>query len=257
MDALRPGQLDWGRVDRTAAADADAPADAPAAAAARVANCAYVLEVAQAAFGLKLGATSAEDLAAGARQPMLSLVWQLQRAWMLQPLPPAMASEEALIAWANRKVAEAHPDAATSPVDSLRSQVLGDGLFWVRLLAAIAPEAVRAAEARGGATPAPADAQANASYAASCAHALGLPFFARWQDLAEARPKVAMALLAALAAEDVRRTRAAAGPAPSPPPSAGTVSETPARPGRNPSRVLAGREALRKLASFYQPKRSS
>ena len=66
-----------------------------------------------------------------------------------------------------------------------------------------------------------------------------------------------MALLAALAAEDVRRTRAAAGPAPSPPPSAGTVSETPARPGRNPSRVLAGREALRKLASFYQPKRSS
>ena len=122
-----------------------------------------------------------------------------------------MASEEALIAWANRKVAEAHPDAATSPVDSLRSQVLADGLFWVRLLAAIAPEAVRAAEARGGATPAPADAQANASYAASCAHALGLPFFSRWQDLAEARPKVAMALLAALAAEDVRRTRAAAG----------------------------------------------
>ena len=253
MDALRPGHLDWKRVDRTAAA-ADASADASAGAAARVANCAYALEVAQAAFGLKLGSTSAADLAAGARQPMLSLVWQLQRAWMLQPLPPAMASEEALIAWANGKVAEADPGNPISQVANLRSQVLGGGLFWVRLLAAVAPEAVRAAEARGDAKPAPADAQANASYAASCAHALGVPFFSRWQDLAEARPKVAMALLAAVAAEDIRRTRAAAGPTPSPPPSAGTVSETAAL-ARNPSRVLAGREALRKLAGFYQPKR--
>ena len=253
MDALRPGHLDWKRVDHTAAA-ADASADASIGAAARVANCAYALEVAQAAFGLKLGSTSASDLAAGARQPMLSLVWQLQRAWMLQPLPPAMASEEALIAWANRKVAEADPDNPISEVANLRSQVLGGGVFWVRLLAAVAPEAVRAAEARGGAKPAPADAQANALYAASCAHALGVPFFSRWQDLAEARPKVAMALLAAVAAEDIRRTRAAAGSTPSPPPSAGTASETPAL-GRYPSRVLAGREALRKLAGFYQPKR--
>ena len=146
-----------------------------AAAAARVANCAYVLEVAQAAFGLKLGATSAADLAAGARQPMLNLVWQLQRASMLQALPPAMASEEALIAWANRKVAEAH-GAATSPVDSLARKCSAT---------ASSGAAARRDRARGGARGggarrhrAPADAQANASYAASCAHALGCPSLA-------------------------------------------------------------------------------
>ena len=102
---------------------------------------------------------------------------------------------------------------------------------------------------------------------------MGLPFYGRWQDLAEGRPKASMALLAAAAALDLRRTRAATAaaeepsglpgpsPPPTPPPQAPTATlqaATPTLPTAlaSPRVGLAaqGRQSLGKLLGVYKPK---
>ena len=219
MDALRPGQLDWGRVDRTAAAAADARRRAR-----RRRRTRRQLRVRARGGAGGLRAQAGRDLGRGPRggrapadaQPL----WQLQRASMLQSL----AAGHGVGGGAHRvgqpqggrgAPRRRHQPGGQPPLASARRRPL---------LGA----AARRDRARGGARrrraaaprPRPPTRRPTPRTRHSCAHALGLPFFSRWQDLAEARPKVAMALLAALAAEDVRRTRAAAGPASSPPPSA-------------------------------------
>ena len=237
IDAMQPGRVAWGRVSTDRAALASS-------AALRRANCAYACEaIRDLVVGeLKLikelgGSINADDLAEGRRPAVLNAAWHLMRASLLRKLPPALANERSVTAWANARVEASGSELS---IGGPKAAAVREGRFLLQLLSVVAPEAVRLAEVQPGR--APPEAQSNASYAISCARASGCAVFAHWRDLAETRPKMVMSVLFALQALDAER----GGGAPTPPPTPPAQPE-PAQPSLKATR---GRPSLSRLSSL-------
>ena len=238
VDAIVPGRVAWGKVSTDKAALA-------ASATLRRSNCAYACEAIRALVvsELKLikelgGSINAADLSEGRRPAVLNAAWHLMRASLLRKLPPALANERSVMAWANARV-EASGSSLT--IGGPKAAAVREGGFLLQLIAAVSPGAVRMAEAQPGRTPQ--EAQSNASYAVSCARAAGCAVYAHWRDLAETRPKMVMSVLFALQALDMQQGGGVPTPPPTPP-----AHEPPAQPSL--LKATRGRPSLSKLSSL-------
>jgi plastin-1 len=107
-------------------------------------------------------------------------------------------SEEELIEWANSKIPEERR------IKNLKEKKLGDGLFWIDLLAAIEPRCIRW-DLIIKENPSDKDREMNAKYALSVARGLGAMIFVVWEDITEVKSKLLLTFLASL--YEVAQTR--------------------------------------------------
>ena len=137
-----------------------------------------------------------KDIQEGRKKHILAIVWQLMRAHTLKII--GERSEEELIAWANAKVSEPRR------IKNLKEKKLGDGLFWIELLAAIEPRCIRW-DLVVKENPSDKDREMNAKYALSVARGLGALIFVVWEDITEIKSKLLLTFLASL--YDVAKNR--------------------------------------------------
>ena len=191
-DKLAPGAVDWSRVSLK-----------PRSVFQRTENCNYALQLAR-RLGLRTVGIAGQDIAAGNRKLTTAIIWQLMRASVLRFLSELSMDEQDIRTWANRRVAAAAADgAAPMNIASFKDSKLQTGVFVLRLLGAVAPECVEAAEVRDGATAQ--ECGLNAKYAISCAHKMGCTVFTSWRDIVEVQPRMVLCLLAAAMQVDMRR----------------------------------------------------
>ena len=107
-------------------------------------------------------------------------------------------TEEELISWANSKIPEERK------IKNLKEKKLGDGLFWIDLLAAIEPRCIRW-DLIVKENPSDKDKEMNAKYALSVARGLGAMIFVVWEDITEVKSKLLLTFLASL--YEVSQTR--------------------------------------------------
>ena len=100
-------------------------------------------------------------------------------------------SEEELIEWANKLIPEERR------IKNLKEKKLGDGLFWIDLLAAIEPRCIRW-DLVVKENPTDKDKEMNAKYALSVARGLGAMIFVVWEDITEIKSKLLLTLLGSL-----------------------------------------------------------
>jgi len=202
MDAVRPGVVDWSRVNL-----------APKHVYSKVANANYAVALGTKAFGFSLVGIAGADITAGNVKLILALTWQLMRHHVITFLSRlsastsatasttggGMLSEADLVTWANGRVAPS----GVAPIDSLHDGSLSSGVFLLQLLRAIEPRAVDAAQVREGATAD--DKVLNAKYAISCARRLGCMVFLLHEDIVEVKPKMLLVLVATLMSYDANK----------------------------------------------------
>ena len=100
-------------------------------------------------------------------------------------------SEEELIEWANKLIPEERR------IKNLKEKKLGDGLFWIDLLAAIEPRCIRW-DLVVKENPTDKDKEMNAKYALSVARGLGAMIFVVWEDITEIKSKLLLTFLGSL-----------------------------------------------------------
>ena len=158
-------------------------------------NCQEVID-SSLRSGYKIVSIGNKDIQEGKKKHILAIVWQLMRAHTLKII--GERSEEELIEWANSKIS---PD---RKIKSLKEKKLGDGLFWIDLLAAIEPRCIRW-DLIVKDNPSDKDREMNAKYALSVARGLGAMIFVVWEDITEVKSKLLLTFLASL--YDVAQTR--------------------------------------------------
>ena len=89
------------------------------------------------------------------------------------------------------------------PIGKLSDSALGDGLYVLHLLKAVAPRAVDLGHATAGKTAA--ERKLNARLAVSCARKAGCMVFLLWEDIVECKPKMLLVFVATLMSYAVNR----------------------------------------------------
>ena len=158
-------------------------------------NCQEVIDSSKKS-GYKIVSVGNQDIQKGSKKHILAIVWQLMRAHTLKII--GEKSEEELIEWANSKIPEERR------IKNLKEKKLGDGLFWIDLLAAIEPRSIRW-DLIVKESPSDKDKEMNAKYALSVARGLGAMIFVVWEDITEVKSKLLLTFLASL--YEVAQTR--------------------------------------------------
>ena len=158
-------------------------------------NCQEVIDSSKKS-GYKIVSVGNQDIQKGSKKHILAIVWQLMRAHTLKII--GEKSEEELIEWANSKIPE------DKRIKNLKEKKLGDGLFWIDLLAAIEPRSIRW-DLIVKESPSDKDKEMNAKYALSVARGLGAMIFVVWEDITEVKSKLLLTFLASL--YEVAQTR--------------------------------------------------
>jgi hypothetical protein len=99
-----------------------------------------------------------------------------------------------VLAWANAQVAASR--ACDVQLSRFGDPEIKSGVFLLRLMAAVAPEAIDTGMIKPGLTPF--DQQLNAKLAISTSHKMGARVFCGWHDIVEARPKLMLSMMAAV-----------------------------------------------------------
>ena len=158
-------------------------------------NCQEAIE-ASIRSGYKIVSIGNKDIQNGSKKHILAIVWQLMRAHTLKII--GEKTEEELIEWANSKIPPERK------IKNLKEKKLGDGLFWIDLLAAIEPKCIRwDLIVKENLTDK--DKEMNAKYALSVARGLGAMIFLVWEDITEVKSKLLLTFLASL--YEVAQTR--------------------------------------------------
>ena len=158
-------------------------------------NCQEAIDASKRS-GYKIVSIGNKDIQEGRKKHILAIVWQLMRAHTLKII--GEKSEEELIEWANSKIPEERR------IKNLKEKKLGDGLFWIDLLAAIEPRCIRW-DLIIKENPSDKDREMNAKYALSVARGLGAMIFVVWEDITEVKSKLLLTFLASL--YEVAQTR--------------------------------------------------
>ena len=158
-------------------------------------NCQEAIDASKKS-GYKIVSIGNKDIQEGKKKHILAIVWQLMRAHTLKII--GEKTEEELIAWANSKIPEERK------IKNLKEKKLGDGLFWIDLLAAIEPRCIRW-DLIVKESPTDKDREMNAKYALSVARGLGAMIFVVWEDITEVKSKLLLTFLASL--YEVSQTR--------------------------------------------------
>lgn len=207
-------------------------------------NCALAVQICKDALHLPIVSINHVDIARGTEKAILSLLWQLMRYHTLQilgslqsgleadasaaaaaagrqPTAAVQLADDDILRWANAKLqsstfpawdsmqrqAEALDGgkAPQSPcIGSFRDPVISRGVVLLRLLAAIAPDAVDPKHISPGLT-LPEQAS-NCKYVISVARKLGCAIFLSWEDIVHVRSRMMVILLASLMLLDRRLT---------------------------------------------------
>ena len=158
-------------------------------------NCQEAIDASKRS-GYKIVSIGNKDIQNGSKKHILAIVWQLMRAHTLKII--GERTEEELIEWANSKIPKERK------IKNLKEKKLGDGLFWIDLLAAIEPKCIRwDLIVKENLTDK--DKEMNAKYALSVARGLGAMIFLVWEDITEVKSKLLLTFLASL--YEVAQTR--------------------------------------------------
>ena len=158
-------------------------------------NCQEAIDASKRS-GYKIVSCGNKDIQNGSKKHILGIVWQLMRAHTLKII--GERTEEELIEWANSKIPPERK------IKNLKEKKLGDGLFWIDLLAAIEPKCIRwDLIVKENLTDK--DKEMNAKYALSVARGLGAMIFLVWEDITEVKSKLLLTFLASL--YEVAQTR--------------------------------------------------
>ena len=158
-------------------------------------NCQEAIDASKRS-GYKIVSCGNKDIQNGSKKHILGIVWQLMRAHTLKII--GERTEEELIEWANSKIPKERK------IKNLKEKKLGDGLFWIDLLAAIEPKCIRwDLIVKENLTDK--DKEMNAKYALSVARGLGAMIFLVWEDITEVKSKLLLTFLASL--YEVAQTR--------------------------------------------------
>ena len=210
MDTVRPGVVDWGKVDMQ-----------PRGVFQRVANCNYAVRLGANEFRLSLVGIGGQDIANGNAKLILALTWQLMRyhsmVFLKQKLavgPKGKVDEASVVSWANQCVAglTERGVAPSAPISKLGDASLASGKFILDLLWAVAPRTVDRAQLTPGGTPK--ERELNAKYAISCARRMGAMVFMLWEDITDVRPKMLLVFFATLMAFKAEEAGGAGGGGP-------------------------------------------
>ena len=178
IDKIKPGTVNWKIVELKALKN---PFKVGV-------NCQEVIDASKRS-GYKIINIGNKDIQNGSKKHILAIVWQLMRAHTLKII--GEKSEEELIEWANKLIPEERR------IKNLKEKKLGDGLFWIDLLAAIEPRCIRL-DLVVKENPTDKDKEMNAKYALSVARGLGAMIFVVWEDITEIKSKLLLTLLGSL-----------------------------------------------------------
>ena len=185
IDKIKPGTVNWKIVEKK---NLKNPFKVGV-------NCQEAIDASRRS-GYKIVSCGNKDIQNGSKKHILGIVWQLMRAHTLKII--GERTEEELIEWANSKIPPERK------IKNLKEKKLGDGLFWIDLLAAIEPKCIRwDLIVKENLTDK--DKEMNAKYALSVARGLGAMIFLVWEDITEVKSKLLLTFLASL--YEVAQTR--------------------------------------------------
>ena len=202
MDKVRPGVVDWPRVNK-----------APELVFKKIENLNYAVDLGISPFKFSLVGVQGNDIVSGNKKLTLALIWQLMRSHLVGFLdtlrkeaggkgvgkPGQPLSDRDIIVWANETVASSPwLSGEASTIRDLNDASIASGLFLIDLLSAIAPRSVDRSHVTAGSTDE--ERKLNAKYAISSARKLGCSVFLLWEDIVEVRPKMILSFVAAVMA---------------------------------------------------------
>jgi len=193
MDHIRPGVVDWSRVNK-----------APKQIFKKIENLNYAVDLGKSPFKFSLVGVQGNDIVNGNKKLTLALIWQLMRYHLVAFLESLRKksgaggkplSDADIVSWANETVAAG---GAAHTMRDFGDKSLSNGLFLLALLEAIEPRCVDREKVLPGADDE--ERKLNAKYAISSARKLGCSVFVLWEDIVEVRPKMILSFVAAVMA---------------------------------------------------------
>jgi len=197
MDNVRPGVVDWARVNKTAKQIFK-----------KIENLNYAVDLGKSPFKFSLVGVQGNDIVNGNKKLTLALIWQLMRYHIVSFLEELRKTSSAggkplsdadIVTWANDAVAGSGSARRIRDFgDKSVANGLANGLFLIDLLAAVEPRCVDRAQVMGGTDEE--GRRMNAKYAISSARKLGCSVFVLWEDIVDVRPKMILSFVAAVMA---------------------------------------------------------
>jgi len=194
MDQVRPGVVEWARVNKKAKQIFK-----------KIENLNYAVDLGKSPFKFSLVGVQGNDIVNGNKKLTLALFWQLMRSHLVGFLESLRKnstqaggkplSDADIVAWANQAVASS---GASSTMRDLNDKSLSSGIFLIDLLGAVETRCVDRAQVLSGGNEE--ERKLNAKYAISSARKLGCSVFVLWEDIVEVRPKMILSFVAAVMA---------------------------------------------------------
>uniref|UniRef100_A0A1I7WMM0 Calponin-homology (CH) domain-containing protein n=1 Tax=Heterorhabditis bacteriophora TaxID=37862 RepID=A0A1I7WMM0_HETBA len=134
---------------------------------------------------------------------LLTLVWQLMRAYTLTVLAQctqsgdALPSDKDIVAWVNQKLLSS---GKTSSIRSFQDTSISDARVVLDLIDAIKPNVIDQSVVKSGGSVE--NNMENAKYAITCGRKIGAKIYALPEDIVEVKPKMVMTVFACLMARD-------------------------------------------------------
>ena len=138
MDHVRPGVVDWSRVNKAAKQIFK-----------KIENLNYAVDLGKSPFRFSLVGVQGNDIVNGNKKLTLALIWQLMRYHLVSFLESLRKNsslaggkpltDSDIVAWANETIAAS---GASTTMRDLGDKSLGSGVFLIDLLAAVEPRCV-------------------------------------------------------------------------------------------------------------------
>ena len=195
MDHIKPGCVEWGRVNRNCKMVFK-----------KIENANYAVDLGLKTFKFSLVGVQGKDIVDGNKKLTLALVWQLMRTHLIGLLASLRQgagggkalTDEDIVKWANDRVGE-----PALRMRDLHDKSLASGLFLIALLRSIEPRVIDNTLVCAGESDD--EKKLNAKYAISSARKLGCTLFLLWEDIVDVRPKMILTFVATVMMFDLKR----------------------------------------------------
>ncbi|XP_035665743.1 plastin-2-like [Branchiostoma floridae] len=195
-DKVKPGVVDWGRVNKKFKALGGNMK--------KMENCEYAVELGK-DMKFSLVGVGGKDIFDGNETLTLAVVWQLMRAYTLALLQNLKGSEgpikdKEIVDWVNTTLQEAGKETSLS---SFQDPEISSSRVVLDLIDAIKPGSVNYTNVRDGTNPD--ERLSNAKYAISMARKIGARVYALPEDLVEVKPKMVLTVFACLMGRGLKK----------------------------------------------------
>ncbi|GMI98545.1 fimbrin-like protein 2, FIMBRIN5 [Hibiscus trionum] len=189
LEKISPGSVNWKHANKP-------PIKMPFK---QVENCNQIVQIGK-EMNLSLINIAGNDIVAGNKKLIISILWQLMRFNMLQLLKNLRShshvkeiTDADILNWANRKVKKA---GGKCQMESFKDKSLSNGKFFLELLSAVEPRVVNWGLVTKGETDE--DKKMNATYIISVARKLGCSIFLLPEDVMQVNQKMMLTLTASI-----------------------------------------------------------